>query len=1287
VNSSAVADIQKEVSCRVTNSVIKYLESKGYSCDSIIKNLPQSYSKEFLTDPHNWVTYETRQMLCRRAAELTKDNAFMFQVGLATPQLNPLGGVESMVRLLTGPKMVYKLIPRYAAFFDRVSRFKTANISPNKVAVEMSMNGDHSPSKDSCYYTQGILAAIPTLWGLPPATVREKKCMCPVDPKNIQDGVQYEAATCEFEVEWQPLYTSPRRWLDNLFSRIFPISNDVKELEESFRQVDQKNAELVARNRQLAAVREIAISIDNVRTIDETLSLAVEQAREIEGVQFVLVQKMDKTKKYVITPYYSKIRPEFKYMANAVKALGFDIEKELGESPTSNKLRFPLSKLKVALDYNRNPRIMVIPTLAELLDGVWPRMLCNAIQKIMGVKKFVIVPIMVEGESWGHILYFLSRDIPLDILEMIGAHCALAIKNIGHIEALANEAIWRRILIDQSLDGIVVLDEQAKVYEANQRFAEMLGYSPEEVRELHTWDWDVKWKPEQLLEMGRLVDSSGLHLETQHRRKDGTIFDVDISINGATCAEQKLIFCVCRDVTERKRMEESIRYHANLVENVSDAIISSDKNYKLLSWNKAAEEMYGWREEEVIGKTVMEVTKPVFVNITQEEIQKLLRQNGAWKGEAIHQRKDGGELYVLISISVIKDEQGNEQGAVTTFKDITDRKRIEEALKESEERFSKAFHATPDAISISNLDNGEFIEVNDSYVKASGYSREELIGKNATVLNMWANEEQREQMNQNIHDRVKLHNEEYQFRTKSGELRAKLISTEYITLGGELCLLVVSTDIAELKKAEEALIASEQKFSAAFRSSPNAICLVSVEGQFIEVNESFTRFTGYTREEIIGQRAADMGFWLSKADTKRMDTKLRKTGSLHNEEFASRMKSGEVRIGLFSAETIDIEGKGIAVMVITDITERRRAQEALKVSEENIRVQKELIERVLATIPNAVFLLDKDLQILMANQSVYRIFKIRTTKNKYERITKALKATELNRIITNMVRRGEQSTRTELRYMIAGRERILRADVFIMPNDEILLAINDITDESEKQERLYLTDRLVSIGEMASGVAHELNNPLTSVIGLASLLLQQDISPIIKEDVQAIYSEAQRCASIVKNLLTFARKHVSKKEPLQIAKIVADVLKLRGYELRVNNITVETDFPADFPEVSADNFEMQQVFINLVLNAEAAMIGAHGRGTLKIAGRVVDGKAVISFADDGPGITPENMRYIFNPFFTTKEVGKGTGLGLSICYGIIASHGGKIYAKSEPGEGATFIIELPTNNETERLDK
>jgi signal transduction histidine kinase len=224
-----------------------------------------------------------------------------------------------------------------------------------------------------------------------------------------------------------------------------------------------------------------------------------------------------------------------------------------------------------------------------------------------------------------------------------------------------------------------------------------------------------------------------------------------------------------------------------------------------------------------------------------------------------------------------------------------------------------------------------------------------------------------------------------------------------------------------------------------------------------------------------------------------------------------------------------------------------------------------------------------------------------------------------------------------------------------------------------------LTDRLASIGELASGIAHELNNPLTSVIGFSQLLMEENIPGNLKEDLGTICSEAQRAASIVKNLLTFSRKHVPVRQLSQVNTIIEDVLRLRAYEHKVNNIEVDKRFATNLPAAMVDYFQMQQVFLNIIVNAESAMLEANGRGKLVITTGRLNDAIKVTIADDGPGIARENLRRVFDPFFTTKEVGKGTGLGLSICHGIVTGHGGRIYAESEIGKGATFVVELPVD--------
>jgi signal transduction histidine kinase len=237
--------------------------------------------------------------------------------------------------------------------------------------------------------------------------------------------------------------------------------------------------------------------------------------------------------------------------------------------------------------------------------------------------------------------------------------------------------------------------------------------------------------------------------------------------------------------------------------------------------------------------------------------------------------------------------------------------------------------------------------------------------------------------------------------------------------------------------------------------------------------------------------------------------------------------------------------------------------------------------------------------------------------------------------------------------------------------------IRDISERKKMEEQLIVSDRLASIGELASGVAHELNNPLTGIIGFSELLLKKNVPEEIREDLKIINREAQRTAQVVRNLLTFARKHDTTKKSVNINQAIQSVLDLRAYEQKVHNIEVVTNFAPGLPEITADVFRLQQVFINIIINAEYFMAQAHSEGKLTITTERKGNVIRASFADDGPGINKKFLKHLFNPFFTTKEVGKGTGLGLSICHGIVTEHGGRIYAENRPKKGAVFIVELP----------
>jgi len=233
------------------------------------------------------------------------------------------------------------------------------------------------------------------------------------------------------------------------------------------------------------------------------------------------------------------------------------------------------------------------------------------------------------------------------------------------------------------------------------------------------------------------------------------------------------------------------------------------------------------------------------------------------------------------------------------------------------------------------------------------------------------------------------------------------------------------------------------------------------------------------------------------------------------------------------------------------------------------------------------------------------------------------------------------------------------------------------------QAQLSHTEKLSAVGEFVAGVAHELNNPLTALIGYAELLQMSTVNDDDRLSLQRISSSAERCHKIVHSLLSFARQHPPERKLSSVNALVEAVIEILLYELRTNNIKLEKELSPQLPRLLLDPHQIQQVFLNIVNNARQAIEAHRQRGSIRITTSVVEQRVRITFQDDGPGISEENLAKIFNPFFTTKPVGKGTGLGLSLSYGIIQEHNGSITAASKLGHGTTFIIELPITDQSE----
>ncbi|MCJ7790895.1 MAG: PAS domain S-box protein [Dehalococcoidia bacterium] len=960
-------------------------------------------------------------------------------------------------------------------------------------------------------------------------------------------------------------------------------------------------------------------------------------------------------------------------------------------------------------------------------------------------------------------------------------------------QALADEATRRRILVDQSLDGIVVLDVDARVYEANQRFADMLGYTLEEVRELHTWDWDKKFPPEKILEMGRNVDEKGLHLETQHTRKDGSAIDVDISINAAMCTGQKLIFCVCRDITARNQAQEALQAEKNKVQSVIDAmgddLTIQDTEYNIIYQNEPAKRssggdrtgekcyrVYEGRESicedcpvekafkdgkphtserqqvlpsgelsfwentanpirdakgEVvscleIGRNVTERKKQEqaladeltrrrllvdqsldgiavldgdakvveanqrfadMLGYTLEEVRELhtwdwdkkfppekileMGRNVDEKGfhlETQHTRKDGSVIDVDISINAAMF--GGQKLIFCVGRDVTERKRAEEALKTSEQSYRELADSITEVF-FGMDEHLKYTYWNKASEILTGVQAEDAIGK--SLLELFPDTPGTRRAKKVYRD--VLRTQQSQTFVNDFDINGRHYTFEISAYPSRDGISVFVRDITERKKMEEAINLQRAYFQQLFDNSPDAILMMDTNDRAIQANRGFEVLFGYSNEEVKGRSLIEL--IVPEVDVQEASASLQRIvgGEVVRKESVRRRKDGSLVDVSVLAYPIRSNDKLVgAYGVYSDITERKQAEEAIKQAAEEWR-------RTFDSITDAISIHDRDFQILRANKAFADLFKKSPRqiigKHCYElhKGNKPISVCPHQQTLATGKPAAAEFYESHLeKYLLESTSPIFNDKGEVVGTVHIT---RDITEQKQQNEQLMMADRLASIGELAAGTAHELNNPLTSVIGFSQLLMEKDIPDDIREDMEIIHNEARRAADVTKSLLTFARKRAPVKQLTQINNIIVDVLKLRAYEQKVNGIQVKRRLAHELPEIMVDNFQMQQVFLNIIINAEYFMTVAHTRGTLTINTKKHNGSMRISITDDGPGIPEENLSRIFDPFFTTKEAGKGTGLGLSICHGIVAEHGGQIYAKSQPGKGATFIVELP----------
>ncbi|HXM95452.1 MAG TPA: PAS domain S-box protein [Candidatus Dormibacteraeota bacterium] len=546
--------------------------------------------------------------------------------------------------------------------------------------------------------------------------------------------------------------------------------------------------------------------------------------------------------------------------------------------------------------------------------------------------------------------------------------------------------------------------------------------------------------------------------------------------------------------------------------------------------------------------------------------------------------------------------------------------------------------------------------------------------------------------------------------------------------GLQLGTVHVLKDITDRKRAEE-------KYRTLISSVQEGVFISTPQGRFLDFNDALLRMTGYEDREELLEVDIPAAFYANSSDRERLKKLLQQHGKVADFEFEMRRKDGEIRFMLESSIAVrDAAGNVTAYQgFLLDITERKQAEHEIRRRNRELLVLNsigqtlteslDLSDSLHRTLRQMAELFNLDATSLyLFDQNGTQLRRIAAVGHRSEfsrrfppvsvnpelmQHIKAVHATFLSaqglslppifrdvqlkeaivdayvvvlwskdRVIGGLVvgsRAPREFSAADVNLLIAVGSQFSSAIERSILYEETRLAYENLR---RTQEQLLHSEKLAAVGQLISGVAHELNNPLTAILGYSQLLTssgqmgQQGI-----EYADKLYKQAQRTHRIVQNLLSFARQHKPERVPVQINQTLEETLALRDYDLRMHNVRIHLDLAENFPVTSADPHQLQQVFLNMVNNAVDAILEHSTEGDIWVRTALNGDRLCIEITDSGPGV--KDASRVFDPFYTTKPVGKGTGLGLSICYGIITEHGGTIRVRNIPARGASFTVELP----------
>jgi PAS domain S-box-containing protein len=904
-------------------------------------------------------------------------------------------------------------------------------------------------------------------------------------------------------------------------------------------------------------------------------------------------------------------------------------------------------------------------------------------------------------ERWFHAIKVPQFDDEGNITGLIGI--ARDITECKKAEGELRESEERyRTLYETTRDGMAGGPMDGRILECNQAFADMLGYSKAELcnltyQEITPERWhqmEAKIVEEQILKRGYSDE-----YEKEYIRKDGTVFPISARVWLRKDKDGKSVgmWGIVRDITEHKRAEEALRESEHqkraILDSTPDLAWLKDKEGIYIAANEPLCEAFGVKLEDLVGKTDFDISPEDLAKKYRADDEKVMKCGNRKRVVEPWGKKKGKRIWMETIKTPIYNDSGELIGTSGIARDITERKRAEESLRESEHQKRAILDSTPDLAWLKDKE-GIYIAANEPLCEAFGVKLEDLVGKTDFDISP---EDLAKKYRADDEKVMKCGNRkrvvEPWGKKKGKRIWMETIKTPIYNDSGELIgTSGIARDITESKKAEEELRESEERFRAIFDNAADGILLADPESKRFHIgNKVMVQMLGCKPEEIKNLGVMDIH---PEEDLpyviEQFEKQLGGEFTL-SKDIPVKRKDGGVFYADVNSVTVTFKGKTYLMGIFRDVTERKKAEDALRESEKKYR-------KLFEETTDAIFVADAETGIITdCNHAAAELVGREKSEliGKHQHILHPPEEIEGEFSRTFKQHLEEKEGQVLEAQVITKQGKIkdvaIRAGLIELEGKKRIQAMfRDITESKQREKELNLyrekmarAEQLASVGTLSATLAHELTQPLTVVnLSIENALAKLERTPSAATAIKNIedsLTEVSNITSIVNRFRNYARRSSKRIVGEVDLKAVAErTVQLLSASARQARVTLRLESMDKLPHIYASEKDIEQLFFALVENAVQAADGKKD-SLLIIGGDVKEGRIELRFCDDCGGIEPENLDKIFEPFFTTRPAGEGTGLGLCIVQDVVSRARGKVRVESQAGKGTTFFVTLPIN--------